>query len=188
MSNKMNKLITVHNLNGAEAITTTVERVIQELIALGELDAIIQELIKCGALDPVINITNIMKVMSVARTLKDDAGYNEAAKDYKPAFNAVIDMLNIKTIAAKAELPKPQRTDAKPCVHCGTKIVWLTSDGKSLPIAADSAQQGEKVYNPNPHIRHMFSDCNEVKKANKANKFKRPDGVTTEQQAQLFDK
>lgn len=181
----MNK-VKIHGLSGTEAVTTTVERVIQELVALGELDAIIQELIKCGAFDRVINLLNALKVMSVARAIDDKGdGYKQAASEYKEAYNKVIDMVTPNT-AAKAELPKSQRTDAKPCVHCGTKIVWLTSDGKSLPIAADSVQQGEKVYNPNTHIRHMFSDCNEVKKANKANKFTPPDAETRKDQAKLF--
>ena len=184
----MNK-VKIHDLNGTDAITTTVERLIQELIKVGELDAIIHELIGCGALDRVINLLNTLKIMSVARAIDDKGdGYKKATLEYKIAFNEVVDMLNTKhgTIAAKAELPKPQRTDAKPCAHCGTKIVWLTSDGKSLPIAADSVQQGEKVYNPNTHIRHMFSDCNEVKKANKANKFTPPDAEARKDQAKLF--
>jgi hypothetical protein len=169
------KLATIHDINGTDAVTTTEARVIEELIMQ-------------GGLKPIITFMNILKAMSVARQIGDDAGYKEVSRGYKEAFNEAVDMLNTKqgTIAAKAELPKPQRTDAKPCVHCGTKIVWLTSDGKSLPIAADSVQQGEKVYSPNKHVRHMFSDCNEVKKANKSNKFTPPDAETRKDQAKLF--
>lgn len=185
----MSNIVTIHNLNGTEAITTTVERIISELIALGELETAMQELIKAGAFDRVIELLNALKVMSVARAIDDKGeGYKKAANDYKQAYNKVIDMVTLRATEAKVvEAKTAQRTDAKPCVHCGTKIVWLTSDGKSLPIAADSAQQGEKVYNPNTHVRHMFSDCNEAKKANKTNKFTRPNGVTSEEQAKLFD-
>ncbi len=181
----MNKLVTIHGISGKEAITTTVERLIQELISLGELEAIIQELIKFGALDPVINLTNTMKVMSVARILKDDTRYNEAAKDYKPAFNAVIDMLNIKTIAAKAEPPKAQRTDAKRCKDCGHLVLWLKGSEKSVPVFAENVGANETVFNPDVHKTHYFNDC---KRLRGASKFKRPDGVTTDEQAQLFDK
>jgi len=183
----MSNLVTIHNLNGAEAITTTAERVIQELIALGELETVMQELVKSGALDRVIHLLNALKVMSVARAIDDKGeGYKKAANDYKEAYNKVVDMVTPKATTAKVEPNTAQRTDAKPCVHCGTKIVWLKSDGKSLPIGADSVQQGETVYNPNTHVRHMFSDCNEVKKANKPNKFTPPDAKTRKEQAKLF--
>ena len=171
----MSKLVTIHNVNGTDAVTTTEARIIEELIMQ-------------GGLKPIITFMNILKAMSVARQIGDESGYKEVSKGYKEAFNGAVDMLNTKqgTIAAKAEPPKTQRADANPCVHCGTKIVWLTSDGKNLPIAADSVQQGEKVYNPNTHVRHMFSDCNEVKKANKVNKFTPPDAKTRKDQAKLF--
>lgn len=167
-------LITIHDKNGTDAVTVTPEHLTEQLIAY-------------GFLQPVINLLNALKVMSVARAIDDKGdGYKQAAMEYKEAYNAVVDMVTPKATAAKTEQPKPQRTDAKPCVHCGTKIVWLTSNGKSLPIAADSVQQGEKVYNPNAHVRHMFSDCNEAKKANKPNKFTPPDAQKRKEQAELF--
>jgi hypothetical protein len=127
-----------------------------------------------------------MKVMSVARTLKDDAGYNEAAKDYKPAFNAVIDMLNTKTIAVKAELPKQQRTDAKPCKDCGHLVLWLKGSEKSVPVFAENVGMNEMVFNPDVHKTHYFNDCKRVKGANKSNKFTPPDAETRKDQAKLF--
>ena len=156
------------------AVTVTTEHLTEQLIAY-------------GFLQPVINLLNALKVMSVARAIDDKGeGYKQAAKEYKEAYNAVVDIVTPKATTAKVEPNTAQRTDAKPCVHCGTKIVWLKSDGKSLPIGADSVQQGETVYNPNTHVRHMFSDCNEVKKANKSNKFTPPDAKTREDQAKLF--
>ena len=40
----MNNLVDIHDLKGY-AITTTVERIIQELIILGEIETVIQELV-----------------------------------------------------------------------------------------------------------------------------------------------
>ena len=170
----MSNLVTIHDKNGTDAVTVTTEHLTEQLIAY-------------GFLQPVINLLNALKVMSVARAIDDKGeGYKQAAKEYKEAYNAVVDIVTPKATTAKVEPNTAQRTDAKPCVHCGTKIVWLKSDGKSLPIGADSVQQGETVYNPNTHVRHMFSDCNEVKKANKSNKFTPPDAKTREDQAKLF--
>jgi hypothetical protein len=85
----MNK-VKIHDLNGTDAITTTVERLIQELIKVGELDAIIHELIGCGALDRVINLLNTLKIMSVARAIDDKGdGYKKATLEYKIAFNEI---------------------------------------------------------------------------------------------------
>ena len=170
----MSDLIIIHDINGTDAVTVTTEHLTEQLIAY-------------GFLQPVINLLNALKVMSVARAIDDKGeGYKQAAKEYKEAYNAVVDMVTPKAAAEKVEAKTAQRTDAKPCVHCGTKIVWLTSDGKSLPIAADSAKQGETVYNPNTHVRHMFSDCNNAKKANKSNKFTPPDAQKRKEQAKLF--
>ena len=170
----MSSLIEIHDKNGTDAVTVTAEHLTEQLIAY-------------GFLQPVINLLNTLKVMSVARAIDDKGeGYKQASRDYKEAYNAVVDMVTPKATTAKAEPLKPQRTDAKPCVHCGTKIVWLKSDGKSMPISADSVQQNETVYNPNTHVRHMFSDCNEVKKANKTNKFTPSDAQKRKEQAELF--
>ena len=184
----MNK-VKIHDLNGTDAITTTVERLIQELIKVGELDAIIHELIGCGALDRVINLLNTLKVMSVARAIDDKGdGYKKATIEYKIAFNEVVDMLNTKqgTIEAKAELPKPQRTDAKKCENCGHLVLWLKGSEKSVPVFAENVGMKEMVFNPDVHKTHYFNDCKRVKGANKANKFTPPDAETRKDQAELF--
>jgi hypothetical protein len=181
----MSNLVTVHNLNGKEAITTTVERLIQELIALGELEAIIHELVKCGALDRVIHLLSALKVMSVARAIDDKGdGYKQASSEYKEAYNKVIDMVTPKT-AAKSELQKSQRTDAKLCKECGHLVLWLKGSEKSVPVFTENVGMKETVFNPDVHKTHYFNDCKRIKGAGK---FKRPDGVTTDEQAQLFDK
>jgi hypothetical protein len=166
------KLATIHDINGTDAVTTTEARVIEELIMQ-------------GGLKPIITFMNILKAMSVARQIGDDAGYKEVSKGYKEAFNEAVDMLNTKqgTIAAKAEPPKAQRTDAKKCENCGHLVLWLKGSEKSVPVFAENVGMKETVFNPDVHKTHYFNDCKRVKGANK---FKRPDGVTTDEQAQLF--
>jgi hypothetical protein len=64
-------------------------------------------------------------------------------------------------------------------------VLWLKGSEKSVPVFAENVGINETVFNPDIHKTHYFNDC---KRFRGANKFKRPDGVTTEQQAQLFDK
>ncbi len=191
----MNNLVTIHNLNGTEAITTTVERVIQELIALGELETVIHELVKSGALNRVIELVNLLRVMSTAKRIGDDAAHKAAAEKYGAVFGAAIDNLKMGEVvtAQNANAPlsnsrpvAPQRTNIKPCKTCGTPIVFLTDDGKWVAVNADSVSANEKEYNSSKHTRHMFSDCNKVKKENKPNKFTPPDAKKREEQAKLF--
>ncbi len=192
----MSNLVTIHSLNGTEAITTTVERIIQELIALGELETVMQEIIKAGALDRVIELVKLLRVMSTAKRLGDDAAHKAASEKYEAVFGAAIDNLKMGEVvtvqAVNAPLSNsrpvaPQRSNTKPCKACGTPIVFLTNDGKWIAVNASSVKDGEKEYNSATHERHMFSDCNKVKKESKPNKFTRPNGVTAEDQAKLFD-
>lgn len=191
----MNNLVTIRNLNGTEAITTTVERVISELIALGEMETVIQELIKAGALDRVIDLVKLLRVMSTAKRIGDDAAHKASAGKYGAVFGAAIDNLKMGEVvtAQTANTPlsnsrpvAPQRTNTKPCKECGTPIVFLTNDGKWIAVNANSVKDGEKEYNSATHERHMFSDCNKVKKESKPNKFTPPDAQKREAQANLF--
>lgn len=171
----MNNIIHIHDINGTDAVTTTEARIIEELIMQ-------------GGLKPIIAFMNILKAMSVARQIGDEAGYKEVSKGYKEAFNEAVDMLNTKqgTIVAKAELPKPQRTDAKPCKDCGHLVLWLKGPEKSVPVFAENVGINEKVFNPDVHKTHYFDDCRRVKRASKSNKFTPPDAETRKEQAKLF--
>lgn len=184
----MSKIVTIHNLNGTEAITTTVERIISELIALGELETIIQELIKAGAFDRVIELVKLLRVMSTAKRLGDDTAHKAASEKYGAVFGAAIDNLKmgevVKAQNANAPLSNsrpvaPQRTSTKPCKECGTPIVFLTSDGKWIAVEASSVKDGEKEYSSATHKQHFSSKC-------KPNKFTRPDAKTRKEQAKLF--
>jgi hypothetical protein len=171
----MNKVITIHDINGTDAVTTTEARIIEELIMQ-------------GGLKPIITFMNILKAMSVARQIRDEAGYKEVSRGYKEAFNEAVDMLNTKqgTIAAKAELPKTQRTDAKPCKDCGHLVLWLKGSEKSVPVFAENVGMNEMVFNPDVHKTHYFNDCKRLRGANKTNKFTPPDAETRKDQAKLF--
>ena len=185
----MSKIVTIHNTNGTEAITTTVERIIQELIALGELETIIQELVKAGALERVIELVKLLRVMSTAKRLGDDIAHKAASEKYGAVFGAAIDNLKMgevvtaqTTVNAPLSTSRPvapQRSNVKPCQTCGTPIVFLTNDGKWIAVEASSVNDGEKEYNSATHKRHFSSKC-------KPNKFTPPDTKTREEQAKLF--
>jgi hypothetical protein len=171
----MSDLITIHDKDGKQAVTTTPERVIGELIAY-------------GVLNPVIDLVKALKVMSVARAIDDKGeGYKKATKDYQQAYSAVIDLLNGKV----AQQPKNEATaghkDAKPCKYCGVPVVWLVGGGKSIPVVATNVAVGEKFFNTEKHHPHFYSDCNSNKPKVAAKKpFSSPSGVSKEAQAKLF--
>lgn len=185
----MSKIVTIHNKNGTEAITTTVERIIQELIALGELETIIQELVKAGALERVIELVKLLRVMSTAKRLGDDIAHKAAAEKYGAVFGAAIDNLKmgeVVTAQTTVNAPllnsrpvAPQRSNTKPCKECGTPIVFLTNDGKWIAVEASSVKDGEKEYNHATHTRHFSTKC-------KPNKFTPHDAKTRKEQAKLF--
>ena len=183
----MNNLVDIHDLKGY-AITTTVERIIQELIILGEIETVMQELVKAGVLDRVIELVKLLRVMSAAKRLGDDAARNAAAEKYGAVFGAAIDNLKMGEVitAQNANAPlsnsRPvvlQRTNVKPCQTCGTPIVFLTSDGKWIAVEASSVKDNEKEYNSATHKRHFSSKC-------KPNKFTPPDAQRRKDQAKLF--
>ena len=186
----MSKTVTIHNTNGTEAITTTVERVISELIALGELETIIQELVKAGALDRVIELVKLLRVMSTAKRLGDEAAHKAASEKYGAVFGAAIDNLKMGEVVTDQTANTPlsnsrpvlaQRSNVKPCQTCGTPIVFLTNDGKWIAVEASSVKDGEKEYNSSRHKRHFSTKC-------KPNKLTPPDAKTRQEQAKLFDK
>ena len=47
------------------------------------------------------------------------------------------------------------------CRTCGKEIVWLkTLRGKSMPVDAETVDEGEKEFNYKKHISH-FATCNQ---------------------------
>ena len=55
-----------------------------------------------------------------------------------------------------------------PCRSCGQYIVFLpTATGKTMPVDAESVDEGDDEFDPKKHISH-FSTCPE------ADKFRKP--------------
>lgn len=168
--------VTIFAENGVDSITAPPAVIVEQLRIL-------------GALGPFEQLVAALDALTATKGEGSTEARKAAEAGYKVAVYDCRQVLCIKPVLQSPAGPRPSPKKVVSCTGCGAGVVWLSTEkGRAMPCDEGSVVDGDTVFDFSRHKSH-FSTCSKAGqfRKEKPKQFTKPDGVTAEQQAQLFD-